>query len=175
MNGHRCNHPYPYYYSAVCNLLSCYYINVMSIRVCELKLRALDCYMLAVRCWFLNSVNIILRRLLFVSEDTSISGVPVMKYGFLFVLEDTSISGVPVMKHGYQKLIRLLALTQVCLSSLTLQWLIASPCLLRFGIWYDQSSAHSLHRGTLTSNFSISRSSYQNLHQNDRLQKIGGV
>ena len=39
-NGHRCNHPYPYCYSAVCNLLSCYYINVMSIRVCELKLRA---------------------------------------------------------------------------------------------------------------------------------------
>ena len=37
MNGHRCNHPYPYYDFAVCNLLSCCYINVMSIRVCELK------------------------------------------------------------------------------------------------------------------------------------------
>ena len=29
MGGHRCNHPYPYYSSAVCNLLSCYYINAI--------------------------------------------------------------------------------------------------------------------------------------------------
>ena len=44
------------------------------------------------------------------------------------------------------------ALTQICHSSLTSQWLIALLCLLRSGIWYDQSSALSLHRGTMTSN-----------------------
>ena len=69
------------------------------------------CYKLAVRCWFLNSVNIVRRRLLLVLEDTSKTGVNSVNIGrwrLLLVLEGTSKtgidalpSGVPVMNYGY--------------------------------------------------------------------------